>query len=75
MPVGNVTFFIGYNRNDLKPYVTFFKRNGDKDYSWLRSFDDLFSAQKDVIDRAYREIPNLDFNLVMKEKTIYGDKT
>ena len=74
LPIGDVTFYIGYKKNDRYKYATFFKRDNNTDFAWIRFFNDLYSAQKDIVDRAYREIPNLDFNLEMKEETIYGDK-
>lgn len=75
LPIGNVTFYIGYKKNGRYKYATFFKRDNNTDFAWIRFFNDLYSAQKDIVDRAFREIPNLDFNLEMKEETIYGIKT
>lgn len=69
--IGNVTFYIGFNRNEKKPYATFFRRDREKNYSWIRFFNDKFSAQKDIIDRAYREIPMLEY-LMKKEEHANG---
>jgi len=46
LSIGNVTFFIGYNKYGKSKYATFFRRKGEKNYSWIRFFDDRFSAQK-----------------------------
>ncbi len=66
LPIGNITFYIGYKKNDRHKYATYFRRNGYTDFAWIRFFDDLFSAQKDIIDRAYREIPLLEFSIEHK---------
>lgn len=74
LSIGNVTFFIGYNKYSKSKYATYFRRNGEKNYSWIRFFDDRFSAQKDIVDRAYREIPMLEY-LMNKEDEGNANKT
>ena len=74
LSIGNVNFFIGYNKYGKSKYATYFRRNGEKNYSWIRFFDDCFSAQKDIVDRAYREIPMLEY-LIDKEEKSNANKT
>ena len=69
LSIGNITFFIGYNKYGKSKYATYFCRNGEKNYSWIRFFDDRFSAQKDVVDRAYREIPMLEYLMNKEDKS------
>jgi hypothetical protein len=75
LPIGNITFYIGYKKNDRHPYATYFRRNSSKEFAWVRFFNDLFSAQKDIVDRAYREIPLLEFSIERKEVFANGIKT
>ena len=74
LSIGNVTFFIGYNKYGKSKYATFFRRDGESNYSLIRFFDDRFSAQKDIVDRAYREIPMLEY-LMNKEDKSNANKT
>ena len=74
LSIGNITFFIGYNKYGKSKYATCFRRNEEKNYSWIRFFDDRFSAQKDIVDRAYREIPMLEY-LMNKEEKSNANKT
>lgn len=74
LSIGKVNFFIGYNKYGKSKYATYFRRNGEKNYSWIRFFDDCFSAQKDIVDRAYREIPMLEY-LMNKEEKSNANKT
>lgn len=61
--IGDVHFHIGISKTDKHRYATFFHRDGDKEYAWIRFFDYLFDAEKDVVDRAYREIGTLELNM------------
>lgn len=63
LPVGNEVFYIGYKKNDRLEYATYFKRNGSMNFAWVRFFNDLYSAQKDIVERAHRNIPIIDFSI------------
>ena len=36
LPIGNITFYIGYKKNDRQPYATYFRRNSSKEFAWVR---------------------------------------
>lgn len=69
LSISNVSFFIGYNKHGKRKYATYFRRNEEKNYSWIRFFDDCFSAQKDIVDRAYREIPMFEYLMNKEDKS------
>lgn len=73
--IHNITFYIGFSKREKKPYATFFSRDGEKDFMWIRFFNDLYAAQKDIVERSHRELPSIEFDIEMREETIYGDKT
>ena len=53
-------FYIGYSKHEKKQYATFFKRDDQKDFGWIRFFSILFDAQKDIADRVYRSLDQLE---------------
>lgn len=58
--IGNAEFVVGKNETQYGTmYVTWRCANGT-DYYWGHYFNDLFSAQKDLVARAQEEIQYLE---------------
>ncbi len=66
--VRNVEFVLGVNEKAPSPFVTW-ECKDDNNYFWGHYYDTLFAAQKDLCDRATREIHILEPNNHIKQKS------
>lgn len=60
LAVGKTVYIIGHKEKAVQPYVTWLYDSETESCSWGHCFQDLLSAQKDLIKRAAKEIDRIE---------------